>query len=361
MRRNEAFETLGLTESASEDEIKKAFRSLAAANHPDKNNGSKESEEKFKKINQAHQIIIGKEQAEDDRQNFNTNTHYSNGMGINIEDIFNAMHGNGEGSPFDAFFGGQGQQRQQHRLDLSPISIYCKLTFEESILGSDKRISFDKKNYCVPCDGLGKSKQNARKCNKCNGTGAIKQKVGQGMMVIIQTHMCPTCNGTGVQGEPCNDCSGKGFNTETISLNVKIPPVGSQELSLAMNGKGHSFKNQAGDVLLHLSPTTNGEGKYKDMRIEGRDIYTHACVNLDILLFGGTIKVPVVGSDNDQEIAIPALTKPEEQFFVNSFGARQYGNLPLGKQVVIVKSNYPSRDKLSKELLEELKKVYSDV
>jgi molecular chaperone DnaJ len=354
MRRNEAYEVLGLTENASDDDIRKAFRKLAAENHPDKNSGSKESEEKFKEINTAYQILTNKEQAEDERNSYGA----YNGQGahhINLNDIMDFMNQGGGGSPFDAFFGGQ--RRQTYNVDLSPINLFMKLSFEESVLGCDKKVSYDRKCYCESCDGLGKSKQNLKKCNKCNGSGFFKQKMGNGVFITTQTQACSTCNGAGTMGDPCNDCSGNGYNMESQSLNVKIPPIGGNEMTLSVGGKGNHYKEHGGEVLIHLSPTREGSGKYSNFSLDNRDVRARVCVNLNTLLFGGEIKIPVVGGE-DQTITIPKLADLDKEFYLNSFGARKYSNLPLGKQIVTLKINYPSKDKLSDELLEKLNKAY---
>lgn len=354
MRRNEAYEVLGLTESATDDDIKKAFRKLAAENHPDKNAGSKESEDKFKTINTAYQILTDKEQAEEDRNTFSAQSQSPHH--VNINDIMDFMSGGGSrGSPFDSFFGG-GRNRQSY-IDLSPINLFMKLTFEESILGCDKKVTYDRKCYCNVCDGSGKSKQNARKCNKCNGSGEFKQKVGNGVFVTIQVTMCNTCNGTGSQGDPCHNCSGNGFTSEQHSLNVKIPSIGSNEMTLSVGGKGNYFNDTAGEVLIHLSPTREGSGRYSDFTLDGRDVRARVCVNLNTLLFGGEIKVPVVGGE-DQTVKVPQLSDLDKEFYINNFGARKYSSLPLGKQIVTLKVKYPSKNKLSPELLKELNKVY---
>lgn len=352
MKKKEAYEALELNESASEDEIKKAFRKLAAQHHPDKNSGSKESEEKFKQVNTAFQILTGKEQAEDE---IPMHTHSASHMDIN--DIFNMMNNTGFGSPFDSFFGRQNQQRQ-HNIDLSPIDVFVKLTFEESVLGVEKKVSYQKKNFCEHCQGIGKAKHNAKNCRSCNGTGVVSQTIRNGMFTQINRAKCNACNGIGYIGDDCSACAGVGFHVETVSLNLKIPATGAHEITLSASGKGHSYQNNYGDVLFRISPTFEGAGKYHGFYLDGRDVCTRVRVNLNILLFGGTIKVPVVG-ENDQDLTIPELTEVGKEFYLNGFGARKYANLPNGKQVISIEVNYPSKDKLSKELLEELNKVYA--
>lgn len=356
MKRSEAYQTLELNESSSDDDIKKAFRKLAAQHHPDKNNGSKESEEKFKKVNTAFQILSGKETADDDRNN-STYSYSNHSSRVDLNDIFNIMNNSGHGgSPFDQFFGKE-RQRSPNQLDFSPINVFMKLSFEESVLGCDKKISYQKKSYCSNCDGLGKAKDTAKQCRSCNGSGVIRQQMGNGMIIQIHTAKCVTCAGSGIIGDSCKNCSGVGYKTEEQTLNLKIPPIGSSNVTLAANGKGNSFKGQAGDVLISVSPTSEGTDKYKDFILDGRDVCMHTRVNLDILLFGGTIKVPVIGGD-DQEVVIPPLTQTEQEFYLQGFGARKMGNFPNGKQVVSIKANYPDKNKLSNELLNELSKSY---
>lgn len=351
MKKKEAYEALELNESASEDEIKKAFRKLAAQHHPDKNSGSKESEEKFKQVNTAFQILSGKEQAEDDIPMHS----YSSSGHMNINDIFNIMNNTGFGSPFDSFFG---RQQKQHNIDLSPIDVFIKLSFEESVLGAEKKVQYQKKTYCNGCQGLGKIRSNSNNCKTCSGTGVISQTIRNGMFTQINRAKCHTCGGAGYIGENCSKCSGAGFQVDLVSLILKIPATGAHEITLSAAGKGHSYENNFGDVLFRISPTFEGSGKYQGFYLDGRDICMRARVNLNILLFGGTIKVPVVGEE-DQELVIPELTEVGKEFYLAGFGARKYGNFHNGKQVISIEAVYPNKDKLSKELLEELTKAYA--
>jgi molecular chaperone DnaJ len=355
MKKNEAYETLGLQEDASDDDIKKSFRKLAAENHPDKHSGSLEAEDKFKKINQAYQILSGKERADDENNHYSQSQGYNSPFpgGINLNDIFNIMNGGSSPGGFSDFFN---NKNARAKIDLSDINVQLNLTFEETVLGGSRKVSFKRRVYCEKCEGFGRTVENKKGCNKCNGKGNIQQKYGNGMFIRIENYPCVACSGTGFIGSPCPACNSAGFKLEEVSVNLKIPPIGGNAARLGVGGKGHTFKNQTGNVFVILSPETNGKDQF-NMEVDGRNVYARVDVNLDKLLFGGTISVPIIGR-KDEELTIPELTKPGTSFTLSCLGVKGDQHFPTGDHIITVNVKYPDKNKLTESLRDELTKLY---
>lgn len=340
MKRSEAFEILGLKEEASEEEIKKAFKKLAVENHPDKNK-ELDAEEKFKKINQAHQILTGKEKAEDDYQN----------MEFPGRSPFDPFGGHSNISDFmNGFFGGgfPGRVRQQRRSSVILEDIYSsmQISFEEAVLGCTKNISYVINNFCDTCEAQGTDPQKRIKCVACAGTGYIQKQMGNGNFISINQYPCGRCNGNGIIGEFCKTCGGKRFKEENVSLNTKVPPIGDRQIKLCLKGKGHKYKNQASDAYIVVTPTIEGTGKFEKYYIENGDVKSSINITLDKLLFGGKEKIKTV-DEQEIEIEIKPLTKIFDEIVVKGYGVR--GKNP-GNHVITVDAIYPNKDKLTEEL-----------
>ena len=292
MRKNEAFETLGITQSATEDEIKKAFKKMAVANHPDVNKGNPKAEENFKKINQAFQILSGKERAEDEapqRPDFQGSP-----FGFSVEDIMGEMFfnnfGRGAGSPFT-------RQQKQKGVALDDATISLNISFEEAVLGCTKNISYEIMNFCVTCEAQGIDINKKNKCKICNGSGFQKIQTGGNVFYQIAHTQCSACHGVGITGDPCPTCHGKRFVSEETNVNVKIPPIGDKSVRLFLKDKGHKYKNNISNAYVHITPEVEGKGDYNKYYIDNDNVKSSIQVSLDKLLFGGEEKVKTVGGE----------------------------------------------------------------
>jgi molecular chaperone DnaJ len=195
MKKNEAYETLGLTQTATEEDIKKAFRKLAVQYHPDKNKDNPKAEETFKKINQAYQILTGKEKAEDDMPNFSSGGSNPFDFMDNFMDFF----GNPFANPFS------NQKKPQSNDMFAPVFVKTSVNFEESILGCKKHISYKIKHYCEKCCGDGIDTSSKKRCDKCRGTGWISKSVKNGNYINTTRTVCENCRGKGEYGNPCKE------------------------------------------------------------------------------------------------------------------------------------------------------------
>lgn len=307
MKIKEAYATLGLPENATPEEVKKAFRKLAAAYHPDvcKEPGS---EDKFKKINEANQVIIsGQSSDSEDR--------------IPARSPFN---------PFNDFF--RANQSSFHPAD--NISLSTTISFRESVLGIKKDIKFSRKAKCAPCNGQGKTLIN-NGCSKCGGKGNVVEKRGN----MIFTHSCDKCHGRS-QTLPCKPCSGQGIVDGEISVSVSIPGGIQNNNILRLHGMGHyvgssfMFSEQYTDVHLQVSvvPTS-------DLSLEGMDVVFTLNISLLEALQGVEKQVDTI--DGKQTVQVVPLSRNRDEISLPKMGVNKIGN-----QRIILDVQYPVQTEL---------------
>ena len=310
------YEILGVSRTASADEIKKAYRKLAVQYHPDKNPGNKEAEEKFKEISEAYEILGDA----DKRSRFDQFGHAAFGgggggpggfgggpggfEGIDLEEAlrtFMGAFGGGGGSIFGDFFehgqrGGDGSARG------SDLRFDLEINFEEAVFGTQKEVAISVQEDCATCKGSGAEPGSKReKCRRCGGSGIVI--AGGGFFQVRQT--CPACGGAGETiTKPCRECRGEGRIKARRQLAIKIPAgveTGSR-LRLAGKGEGGSRGGQAGDlyVVLHVKP-------HEFFQRRGDDIYCEMPVPFHITTLGGEIEVPTI--HGYAELKIPTGTE----------------------------------------------------
>ncbi|MEM9341029.1 MAG: DnaJ domain-containing protein, partial [Bacteroidota bacterium] len=235
MAKRDYYEVLGVGKSASQDEIKKAYRKVAIKFHPDKNPGDAQAEENFKEAAEAYEVLSDQEK----RQRYDRFGHQGmngggfGGGGMNMDDIFSQfgdIFGGGGGNPFESFFGGGGGGRRQRRG--SNLRIKLKLTLEEISEGVEKKI---KVNRLVQADGV-----TYKTCSTCQGSGQVRKAVNTMLGQMVSTSTCPTCSGSGQildHRPPGVDNSGLVSREEIIP--IKIPAGVSEGMQLSMSGKGN--------------------------------------------------------------------------------------------------------------------------
>ncbi|MEO6693566.1 MAG: DnaJ domain-containing protein, partial [Ignavibacteria bacterium] len=216
MTKRDYYEILSVTKTSTADEIKTSYRKLAMKHHPDKNPGDAASEEKFKELAEAYEILSDPNK----RQRYDQFGHQGvNGAGQgfnNINDIFSQFGDifgrGGGGSIFDDFFGGSGGGRREQNNQGSDLKINLSMTLEEIAEGVEKTIKVKKYKVCTSCDGKGaKSNSGYSKCSHCNGSGEIRQVSRSIFGQFVNVTMCSYCNGEGrIVKEKCDECHGDG-------------------------------------------------------------------------------------------------------------------------------------------------------
>jgi len=332
------YEILGLTKSATPEEIKKAYRKTAIQFHPDKNPGNKEAEEKFKEAAEAYEILSNPEKkAQYDRFGHARpgNGGFSGG-GMNMDDIFSQFGDifGGGGSPFDSFFGGtsQGGRRQRKGLNLR---IKLKLTLEEIATGVEKKI---KVNRLVRAEGV-----TFKNCSTCNGSGQVKRVVNTMLGQMVSASTCSTCNGAGQvmdKRPPGVDSSGLVQKEEVIS--VKIPAGVGEGMQLSMSSKGNEAPGGGlpGDLLILIE-----EQEDRFLKRDGNNLVFDLHISFIDATLGVNVEVPSVGGK--VKIKIDPGTQSGKVLRLRGKGLKDVNGYETGDQLIYV--NVWTPKKLSPE------------
>ncbi len=249
MSKKDYYEVLGVEKNASEDEIKKAYRKLAMKYHPDRNQGNKEAEVKFKEINEAHEVLRDpKKRAAYDQFGYdglNQGTgSYTNADFGDLGDIF--------GDVFENIFTGGGRRQQAKRGPRrgADLRYNMEITFKEAAFGVKKQIKVPRLEHCDVCKGTGAKKGSAPKtCPVCQGSGQVRQS--QGFFSISRT--CGNCHGSGqVITNPCSKCSGKGKIRKVRKISTEIPGGVNDGSRLRVVGEGEAgdYGGPSGDLYV---------------------------------------------------------------------------------------------------------------
>ncbi len=311
MAKRDYYEVLGLQKGASEDEIKKAFRRLAMKHHPDKNQGDKAAEEKFKELNEAYEVLSDPKKKSAYDQFGHAGVGPQAGMGGggfgggfhgfqsgNFSDAFGDMFG-------DIFGGGRGQQHagaQEQYARGADLRYQLDITLEEAFHGVTKNIRFSSFAPCETCHGSGAKKGSGKtKCTMCNGHGVVRMQ--QGFFAIQQT--CPTCHGSGqIIKDPCAACHGQGRMHKTRELAVKVPAgvdTGSR-IRLAGEGDAGEAGGQAGDLYVDIRVKSNPL-----FTREGQDLHCEVPISFVVACLGGEVEIPTI--DGKVKLKVPAETQ----------------------------------------------------
>lgn len=315
MAKRDYYEVLGVSKSASPEEIKTAFRKLAKEHHPDRNKSADDTV--FKEINEAYEVLSDpKKRAQYDQfghdgpQGFagaGGFSGFSDGFGgvdFDINDIFGSFFKNGASS-----------RSSSSQYETYDIHLRLHLEFIEAIKGVSKNISYDRKITCNKCQGTGaKDPKDVKTCTKCHGRGTTIENVHSLFGTIQQEVECHECEGTGkVANSKCEQCYGKKVINERVNLTVEIPAGTQDNEKLVVSKKGNIINNQEFDLYLNISVKPS-----KYFAFDGLDIYSETYVDPIKAIVGGVIEV--VTTSGIKTIEIPPNTPEGKKFRISGAG-----------------------------------------
>jgi molecular chaperone DnaJ len=352
MSQRDYYEVLGVSKSASKDEIKKAYRKLALKYHPDRNQDDKEAEEKFKEAAEAYDILSNEEKkAQYDRFGHDGLKGGFSSGGASMEDIFRNFGdifggGGGGGSIFDDFFGGGGGGGRRRQQKGASLRCQISITFLEAATGCTKTISLNRNENCEPCSGSGaKAGTSPVTCPYCKGAGEITQS--QGFFSVRTT--CPKCSGNGKMIEsPCGSCHGSGSTPKRVNVEIKIPAGIEDGSRLRVAGEGESGPPGAvrGDLMCYIQVQA-----HSIFERDGDNIYCQLPITFTQAALGAEVEIPTLKGKSS--MTIPPGTQNNQIFRMRSQGFPNVHGHGTGDQMVEIHIEVPKKlnDK-QKELLQ---------
>jgi molecular chaperone DnaJ len=335
MAKRDFYEILGVPRGASTTDIKKAYRKLARKYHPDVNPGDKSSEEKFKEISEANEILSDAEK----RKKYDALGHAAfdgSGGGPGWQDFARGAgaEGGGRGFDFTDLFGdllgrGAGGRAGGPRQG-ADLEYEMEIDFRDAVLGAEKEISYHRSSPCESCGGAGYSPgTGGGSCTQCGGSGRIRSQRGP----IAMQQVCSRCRGTGrLPGTACPTCGGRGARPKAEKIRVRIPAgvdTGSK-VRLASKGEAGGDGGPPGDLYIVISVRPD-----PTLRRQGNDVVTSARVGVLDALLGGSVNVSTLGEP--VKMKIPAGTQNGQRFRIKDRGVPGKGDLYAEIQVDIPK------------------------
>lgn len=341
------YEVLGVSKSATADELKKAYRKLAVQHHPDKNPGDHTAEEKFKELGEAYDVLMDEnKRAAYDRMGhaaFAQGTAGARGGGAggfhDPFDIFREVFGAGGGGVFEQFFGGGGMggsAQSDGRQRGSDLRYDLQIRLEEAAFGCEKEIEIEKLDACGKCNGSGAEPgSKVATCPTCRGRGQVI--ASRGFFQVAQT--CPRCRGTGQSiDKPCKKCEGEGRVEGRTRIKLKIPAGidDGSRLRSSRNGEAGMRGGPPGDlyVVIHIK-------EHEVFEREEENLYCEVPIRFTTAALGGEVSVPTL--EGKAALKIPAGTQSGTTFKLRGKGVPTLNSSQRGDLMVRVLVEVPSK------------------
>ena len=358
MSKRDYYEVLGISKSANESEIKKAYRKLAMQYHPDRNQGDTEAEKKFKEASEAYAILQDSEK----RSAYDQFGHAAvdgsaggqgGGFGFDFsssafQDIFDDFFGD------SSFFGGGGRRRKTSNRG-SDLRYDITVSLEDAYTGKKFKVKIPTQVRCEECSGSGAAKGSQPvTCQMCAGQGQVRSQ--QGFFSIQQT--CPQCQGSGSMiSNPCSPCRGSGRIQKSKSLMVKIPEGVDDGSRIRLGGEGEAGPNggQQGDLYIFVNVT-----EHNIFSREDENLFTEIPIAMVDAAIGGSIDVPTIDGGKAR-LKIPQGTQSGDQFRLKSKGMPYIRGGRFGDLYIQAKVETPTNlNKKQTEILKSFQEISSD-
>jgi len=354
MTKRDYYEILGVSKTASKDEIKKAYRKQALKYHPDKNPGDKSSEEKFKEAAEAYEVLSN----DDKRARYDRYGHsglgggangYS-GQGMTMEDIFSSF-GDIFGDAFGGFGGFSTGRRGRTVNKGSNLRVKVKLNLQEIANGAEKKIKVKKYVPCSSCNGTGAADSSGfSNCTTCRGSGHVTRITNTLLGQMQTTSVCPTCGGEGkIITRKCTTCFGEGIVQKEEVIKINIPAGVGKGMQMTVSGKGNAPRRGGvdGDLLVVID-----EEEHEELIREGNDLIYNLFISVPDAITGTNVEVPTV--DGQVKIKIDAGTQPGKILRLRGKGLPEVNGYGRGDLLVNVNVWIPKN--LTREELKLIEK-----
>lgn len=358
MSKRDYYEILGISKSASADEVKKAFRKAAIEHHPDRGG----DEAKFKELNEAYEVLKDPSK----KQRYDQFGHAGvggnggggggyggfGGQGQNVNFDFGDL---GLGDIFSSFFGGNaggsGQQRQARGRDMESR---IEISFEEAVFGTTSHLGLHMEDTCEHCKGSTVEPGHELKtCETCKGTGQVVTVSRTIFGNIQQAAICPTCKGRGkVPEKVCSVCRGKGTQTQKQNIELKIPAGIDDGATIRLREHGEAVANgPKGDLYVNIRVKP-----HKQFTREGNLILSDEHISMVEAALGTEINIPTV--DGEVRMKVPAGTQSGSDFKLSNHGVPHLKNNTRGAHIVTIHVDTPTKlNKQQQELLQQYAEV----
>ena len=357
MSKRDYYEVLGVSKSASADEIKKAFRRLAVQHHPDKEGGD---EAKFKEINEAYDVLKDSQK----RQRYDQFGHAGvggngGGGGYGGGNPFEGFQGqsanfdfgDGFGDIFSQFFGGGGS-RQRGPQRGRDVEVSLQLTFEEAVFGIEHTLELDLDDECSHCKGTTvEPGHDLKTCPTCHGSGQQTRVMNTMFGAIQQTVTCETCQGRGkVPEKVCSVCHGTGTERRKQQIKLKVPAGIDDGATIRLSGRGEAIgQGEKGDLYVHIRVKA-----HKHFTREGDIILSEEHIPMVDAALGTEIEVETV--DGTVRMKVPAGTQSGTDFKLSNHGVPHMNSDRRGPHIVSIIVDIPKKlSKKERKILEELR------
>lgn len=350
MNNKNYYDILGVSKTATQDEIKKAYRKIAIKYHPDKNQGNKEAEEKFKEATEAYSVLGNEEKRKEydnpvTSGNFKSDFDFSsfNFGHMNVDEILNSFG-------FGNINRGNSQVKYVSKGASKRIRLH--LTLEEMYNGVKKTLKYTRKDKCESCDGAGSKDKKTTRCPICGGTGKVFNS--NGLFQSVTT--CKHCGGSGVVfTSPCPICGGQGIVGKQESVEIDIPKGAFQGMQLTVHKYGDAplkMSGVYGDLIVEILDTPNA--KYER---DGHDLITNIEVPVIDAILGCTVTVETI-SGKKLSAKIPAGTEDGYMLRFKGYGMPIYNTSQYGNMIGVVKLKIPKKiNNEENKLLTQLKNM----
>lgn len=332
------YETLGLKKDATQDDIKKAYRTLVKKYHPDLHPNDKACADKFKEINEAHEVLSDekkRKQYDFEREHpnmggfggFGGGSGFS-GAGFDFGDIFGDIFGG---------FGGS-SRRTQTKVKGEDVTIELSLSFLDAAKGCRREVVYTRNEPCSKCKSTGAKNGTAYKtCEKCGGTGQVQYASNSGFFRSVSVRPCDECNGTGKKViEQCDVCKGKGYIKTNTKVVVDIPAGANTGSYIRKVGFGEASKNGGapGDLIIVMKVEPSKIFTRKEF-----DLYVDLPISFKTAALGGKVKIPLI--DDTLDYTIPEGTQSGKVFFIRGKGIKS--SRGAGDLYVVVRVEVPTK------------------